>query len=81
MNYIDYEKITDNKLFIDFFEKFGGLFSIETPAGEVYYEDMNGEWYETPKTEKKFMDMLLKSIKNNKNLFLDKKYIDNDEII
>jgi len=81
VNAMDYEPTTEDVLVKDFLEKFDGSFSIEIPEGEVYYEDKDGEWYETPESKNKFFDMLLQSIKQNSNLFLANKYINEDKII
>jgi len=81
MNAMDYEPTTDDVLVKDFLEKFGGSFSVGIPAEEVYYEDEDGEWYETPETKNNFFDILLQSIKQNNNLFLANKYINENNII
>jgi len=81
MNYRVFEKIEHNELIKNFLDKFNGLFSIETPAGEVYYEDEEGEWYKTPETKDQLFNMINDSLKQNKNLFLDNKYDEEQEII
>lgn len=72
----DYEPTTDDVEVKNFIDKFGGLFMIEVVTDVVYYEDEDGEWYNTPKTKQQFFGMLVKSTEQNTNLFLKSRYKD-----
>ena len=76
MTFREYEPTDNDPLIRDFLKKFGGGFAFEVPAGEVFYEDDDGEWFHTPETKTQFFDMVSQSLKNNSNLFLDHPYID-----
>jgi len=82
MNYHDNKLDMNNELIKKFLVMFNGTFAYETPTGEMYYQDDEGEWYETPENETEYFALISQSIEQNYNLFLKNKYIhDNDMIV
>ena len=54
-----------------FCNKFGGGFGAHI-FGSVHYEDKNNKRFYTPKTKTEFFNMVSQSLKQDKNLFLDR---------
>ena len=78
----EYIPVTKDPLIKAFYDKFGRGFEADI-NGVVVYADKNRNWYKTPKTKTEFFDMVLNSLKQNKNLFLnypDTKLPDNAEV-
>ena len=66
----DYTPSYDDILIKTYLDKFKGEFGISI-SGRVEYYDQIGEVYAVPETKTEFFDMVSKSLKSNKNLFLD----------
>ena len=62
----------DDPQVIEFLEKFGGYFMGSVPGKILCYETKAGDWQSTPETATGTYDLISQSIKQNKNLFLDR---------
>jgi len=69
----EYMPSTSEPLIRDFCDMFGGSFRADAVCGEVSYYDKDFiHEYAIPDTKTEFIDLVSQSIKQKKNLFLDK---------
>jgi len=69
------EKYEDSPLTRQFIKKFGGNFIIDSEDDIVFYETGYGEnnkAFNTPENETVFWDMISQSVKQSKNLFIER---------
>ena len=69
------EKYKDTITMTTFYNMFGGRFLIDAEDATLYYQDKNRKPLKVPIDEIEYWDMVIQSVKQKKNLFLNQEKV------